>query len=139
MTAKVHPQRIVIPIIAGLGNSLMTMPMVRQIKRAWPDSKITILARSNAFAEMFRRMPEVDEVLVAGLTFSSPPNLLKRLRSRFSDLRGFARMTLWTRQRNTDLYLVPFPSNRWHYSIFALLSGAKRQALHSYPVGRWKA
>jgi heptosyltransferase-2 len=131
--------RIVVPIIAGLGNSLMAMPMVRQIKKAFPDSHITILARNNAFAEMFRRMPEADEVLVAGLTFLSPKNLVAKLKSRWSDLRGFWRMIRWTRQRHADIYLVPFPSNRWHYSILALTSGAKRRILHNYPAGYWKA
>jgi ADP-heptose:LPS heptosyltransferase len=130
---------VVIPSIAGLGNSLMTMPMVRQLKLAWPDAKITILARNNSFAEMFRRMPEVDEVLVAGLTFNSPKNLLKKLRSRWHDLKGFARMIRWTRQRKPDLYLIPFPSNRWEYSILTLTSGARKRLLHSYPAGYFRA
>lgn len=141
MTARdsSQPRRVVIPSIAGLGNSLMTMPMVRQLKRAWPDAKIIILARNSTFAEMFRRMPEVDEIYLAGLTFASPKDLLKKLKSRWHDLKAFARMIRFTRKQKADVYLVPFPSNRWEYSILALTSGAKQQILHSYPAGAIKA
>jgi ADP-heptose:LPS heptosyltransferase len=117
------PQRMVIPILAGLGNSLMAMPMVRQVKRAFPNCRITILARSDAMGEPFRRMPEVEETLITSD---------KRFRALIRSIR-------WTRPRKPDVYLIPFPSNRWHYSLLALTSGAKRRILHSYPVGYFRA
>ena len=64
-TLPAHP-RFVIPIVAGIGNALLAMPMVRQIKERFPGGHITILARINAMAEPFRRLKEVDEVLVTG-------------------------------------------------------------------------
>jgi heptosyltransferase-2 len=121
MTAAV-PQRVVIPIIAGLGNSLMAMPMVRQIKKTWPSCRITILARSGAMGEPFKRMPEVEEVLITGVGLKALRNAIK-----------------YSRSRKPDIYLIPFPSNRWHYSILALTSGAKTRVLHSYPAGKWRA
>jgi ADP-heptose:LPS heptosyltransferase len=112
-----------IPVIAGLGNSLMAMPMVRQIKRAWPDASITILARDDGMAEPYRRMPEfVDEVLCTGV-----------------GLKALFRSVRWAWQRRPDVYLIPFPSNRWHYSLLALTSRAKLKALHSYPAGYWRS
>ncbi|HVT88978.1 MAG TPA: glycosyltransferase family 9 protein [Tepidisphaeraceae bacterium] len=114
-----HAQRVIIPILAGLGNSLMAMPMVRQIKRAWPDSHITILARSGAMGEPFKRLSEVDEVLITGV-----------------GIKALFRSIKWARPRKPDVYLIPFPSNRWHYSLLALTSGAKQKVLHSYPVGK---
>jgi ADP-heptose:LPS heptosyltransferase len=45
----------------------------------------------------------------------------------------------WTRARRPDVYLVPFPSNRWQYSLLAQASGAPRRLLHDYPVGYWQA
>ena len=113
---------IVIPIVAGIGNALMAVPMVRQIKRAMPDSRVTILARIEPMAEVFRRLPEVDEVLVTG-----------------NGWRGQWRNIKWARERKADYYVVPFPSNRWQYSMLAATSGAKKRVLHGYPIGYWRA
>jgi ADP-heptose:LPS heptosyltransferase len=115
----------VIPIVAGVGNALMALPMVRQLKRAMPDAHVTVIARLNAMAEPFRRLldiKEVDEVLVNG-----------------RGARGQLRGIWWTRKRNPDVYLIPFPSNRWQYSLLAQASGAKRKLIHGYPVGYWQA
>jgi ADP-heptose:LPS heptosyltransferase len=79
----------------------------------------------NAMAEPFRRLldvNEVDEVLVSGAGAAG-------------HLRGIA----WTRSRRADVYLIPFPSNRWQYSLLAQASGARRRLLHGYPVGYWRA
>ena len=69
-------------------------------------------------AEPFRRLSEVEEAIVTG-----------------KGLKGLLRGISWTRKLKAIFYLVPFPSNRWQYSMLALASGAKRKVLHSYPVG----
>src|SRR5688572_5161591 len=120
-TARPHPV-IVIPIVAGIGNALLTVPMVRQIKRGLPNSRIVILARIDAMAEVFRRLPEVDEVRVTG-----------------KGGKGLLHNVSCARDERADVYLVPFPSNRWQYAMLALTSGAKRRVLHGYPVGYWRA
>jgi ADP-heptose:LPS heptosyltransferase len=124
MTLRALPSnpRFVIPIVAGIGNALLAVPMVRQIKRLFPSSHVTILARIGAMAEPFRRLPEVDDVLVTG-----------------KGAKGLIRNILWSRRARADVYLVPFPSNRWQYSMLALVSGAKRKVLHGYPVAKWRA
>jgi ADP-heptose:LPS heptosyltransferase len=114
--------RIVIPIVAGIGNALMAVPMVRQLKRKLPNARITILARVGAMGEPFRRLKEVDEVIVSG-----------------GGVKGTLRMLLAARRKSADFFLVPFPSNRWEYSFLAALSGAKTRVSHSYPVGYWRA
>ena len=40
--------------------------MVRRLKQAWPDARVTILARTGPMAEVFRRLREVEEVVVTG-------------------------------------------------------------------------
>jgi ADP-heptose:LPS heptosyltransferase len=122
MPAVNGPQRIVIPAVAGIGNALLAVPMVRQIRRKLPDAQITVLARTDAIGEVFRRSGSADEVVVTG-----------------TGIAGIVRMIRASRRRRTDVYLVPFPSNRWQYSMLALTSGAKRKVLHSYPVGYWRA
>jgi ADP-heptose:LPS heptosyltransferase len=114
--------RAVVPMVAGVGNALMALPMVRQLKTVARAGHITIIARLDAMAEPFRRISEVDKVLVTG-------NGLKNQRGAIAQ----------TRRCHADLFLVPFPSNRWQYAMWALLSGAGRSALNSYPVGRIRA
>src|SRR3954470_17239524 len=116
--------RVVIPIVAGIGNALMAAPMVRQIRRAMPAARISVVARSDAMAEPLRRLgDEVDEVIVTG-----------------AGARGLLR-TLWAmRRRRADYFVVPFPSNRWQYRLLALASGARRKVMHAYPrqTGYWR-
>jgi ADP-heptose:LPS heptosyltransferase len=117
--------KIVIPIVAGVGNALMAVPMVRQLKRALPTARISVVARLDAMAEPFRRLMaagEVDAVLVSG-----------------GGMRGHLRAIGMTRRIGADVYLVPFPSNRWQYSLLAQLSGSGRRILHGYPIGYWQA
>ena len=73
-------------------------------------------------AEVFQRLPEADEVIVTG-----------------KGVRGVMNMIRAARDRAPDVYLVPFPSNRWQYSLLAATSGARLRVLHGYPVGYWRA
>ena len=110
---------IVIPIVAGVGNALLAVPMVRRLKSALPAARIRILARTDAMAEPFRRLPEVSETQVTGKDIAS---LFRAVRS-----------------ERPDVFLTPFPSNRWQYSLLALASGAAHKILHRYPAGYWRS
>src|SRR5262245_44354474 len=110
-------RRIIIPALAGVGNTILAVPMVRRLKQAWPDARITILARNESMGEPLRRLAEVDEVLYTGV-----------------GIRALFRAVTWTWQRRPDVYLVPFPSSRWHYGLLAMISFAPQKILHSYPI-----
>ena len=116
-----RPQ-IILPVLAGIGNAIMAVPLVRAIKRRLPDAHVVILARNQPMAEVFRRVAEADEVIVTG---GGAKNLWRQIRL--------------TRSRRAAAYVIPFPSNRWQYAMLAQTSGAKRKILHGYPVGRWRA
>jgi len=113
---------IVIPIVAGIGNALMALPMVRRVKEAWPDCRIVVLAKIPAMGEVFARCAAVDEVRPLG-------------RGLFGTLAMFRQL----RAESFDLCLIPFPSNRWQYNFFAWACGAKTRLLHDYPVGYLRA
>lgn len=115
-------ESIVIPIVAGIGNALLAVPMVRALKRARPEARITVLARIDAMGEVFRRLEEVSQTVITG---TGP--------------KGVLRMIAEARRRRPDVYLVPFPSNRWQYALLAATSRARQRILHSYPVGYWQA
>ena len=114
---------VVIPVAAGVGNAIMAEPMVRQLAAALgPEARITIVARTNAIGEPLRRTVGVTDVRITG-----------------DGARGFANYVRFARQAKPDLYLIPFPSNRWQYNFLATLSGARRVLIHNYPVGYWRA
>jgi len=99
----------------------MAQPMVRQVKRGWPDARIIITARIGAMGEVFSRLSEAAEVRPLGKTSGE---ILKNM---------------WRVRRSKPyLFIAPFPSNRWQYSMLAMASGAERKLLHSYPVGSWR-
>lgn len=112
---------IVIPLVAGIGNALMTEPMLRQLRRAKPDARIVAIAISKPIAEVAQRVQGVD----VHVTGSGLKKLLAGVRM--------------TRSLKPDVYLVPFPSNRWQYNVLARASGAKRVLIHGYPIGSLSA
>lgn len=114
------PDTFVIPIVAGIGNALMALPMVHQLREAKPNARIIVVAMIEAMAEPFRRLDRI-ETFVTGRGLKS---LVKGIR--------------FTRSLHATAYLVPFPSNRWQYNIMAFCSGADRVIMHSYPVGGFR-
>lgn len=107
-----------VALLAGIGNALMAEPMLRQLRRALPRARLTVLARTAAIGEVAARSGAVDDVHV-----EATPRAAAR----------------WLRAQRLDLLIVPFPSNRWQYSMLARMSGARRVLMHAFPVGRWSA
>lgn len=120
ISLEIH--HVAIPIVAGIGNALLAIPMVRQLKRARPAAQITILARSDAMADPFRRLKEVNQVIVCG-----------------SGSKGTLKLIRQARRCRADLYLVPFPSNRWEYNALQFTSKARTRLMHRFEVGRFRA
>lgn len=112
---------IVIPLVAGIGNALMTEPMLRQLRCAKPEARVVAMAISKPIAQVAQRVEGVEAIV----TGSGLKNLLRGVRM--------------TRSLKPDVYLVPFPSNRWQYNVLAKASGAKRVLLHGYPIGTFGA
>lgn len=113
-------QKILVPVLAGIGNAVMAVPLVRRLGRL---GQVTVAARTGAMADVFRGLPEVRAVEVLG---AGPVEALRSHRRIVRRLRP-------------DLYVVPFPSNRWQYALLATMSGARRVVMHDYPVGAVRA
>jgi ADP-heptose:LPS heptosyltransferase len=120
-TFDIRHSTFVIPLVAGIGNALMAEPMVRRLRDGRPEARIVVMAISEPIAEVMRRVRGV-EVVVTG-----------------SGLKKLLRGAQATRKLKPDVYLVPFPSNRWQYNLLAKASGARRVILHGYPIGKWSA
>lgn len=112
---------VVIPQAAGVGNAILFTPVIRQLVRAGV-ARIVIIARGDAIADVFRMVDGVAQIHVTG-----------------HGKRGFLDFIRHARRERADLYLVPYPSNRWQYSVLSRLSGARRVVTHCYPVGGWRA
>ncbi len=102
-----------------MGNGLMAQPMVRQLAAAFPAASVSVFARNQSIASVFDRLPEVTNVEV----FSNEP-------------RQFTRLLRAMRRLRADVCVVPYPSNRWQYSLLAAACGATRTLAHRYLVGR---
>src|SRR5688572_28071231 len=98
----------------------MTVPLVRRLGEI---GRVTIAARTEAMADIFRGLSEVAQVEVLGLRHGQAWQRHRRL----------------VRELRPDLYVVPFPSNRWQYALLAATSCAGRVVMHDYPVGRLRA
>ena len=110
------------PIMAGIGNTLMALPLLHQLRRALPDARMVVLARLKVTGEVVQRSGFADEVRITG------PQLL-----------SIVGHTMRLRRERFDAYVVPFPSNRWQYTLLAALSGARVKLMHGYDVGRVRA
>ncbi len=76
--AALQPFRILIRASNWLGDSVMSVPAVRAIKRGRPDAQVTILAPEK-IAAVWRLLPEVDEVLSLGnMSLPAVRRLLRR-------------------------------------------------------------
>src|SRR5688572_21124922 len=115
-------RRLAVPVLAGVGNALLAQPMVRQLARGFPAAELAVFARTPAIAAVFERLSEVAAVEVFG---NQPKEFLRLIR----------RMRAW----RADVCVIPYPSNRWQYSILAAACRARRVVINSYGVGYWRA
>lgn len=58
-----NPKNIAIIKLWALGESILTLPMIKSIKQKFPDSKITIIAR-NQNASVFENLSFIDNVIL---------------------------------------------------------------------------
>lgn len=112
-----------LPLVAGVGNALLAVPLVRRLLEAGPGVRVVVLAGNAAIGEVMRRLEHF-----------SPGRITVHVVAR--GWRGRWQMVRLARKARADVYLVPFPSNRWQYNLLAATSGARRRVLHGYPIGR---
>lgn len=117
-----QPNIIAVPVLAGMGNGLIAQPLVRRLIEALPGAAVHVLARNASIAGVFEDLPGLANVAVFG---NQPRQFVALLRA--------------IRLLRPDWLIVPYPSNRWQYSLLAGASGADRTVLHRYPVGRFRA
>lgn len=99
---------------AGIGNTILLLPMLTALKARWPALRLSVLVRSAASVDLLRAQPSVNDVLhlplSRGASFREEISLLRQL---------------WADQPRFDCavstYLEPHEEN----ALRALLSGAR--------------
>lgn len=120
-TASAAARNVLLIQSAFLGDSLLTLPLARDVKALWPGCRLTVLTIEKT-ADIFRRSEWVDEVLIddkrgADGGLSGPWRLAERLK-----LRTF------------ELALIPHRSFR--SALIAKLAGIPRRVGFSASAGR---
>jgi ADP-heptose:LPS heptosyltransferase len=105
-------------VVAGIGNALLTQPLVRRLAASFPT---VVVSHSRAILDCFAG---------CGLAGIGQIDLKPaRLHQTASTMRGFRAHTV----------VLPCPANRFQYPLLARLAFPSRIVTHRYPVGRFTA
>jgi len=64
-------EKILVAILHGIGDSLMAMPAIHELKKKYPESSITVMTIKNPiFQDIFRYNKDVDEVIFSSLDYN---------------------------------------------------------------------
>jgi heptosyltransferase-3 len=72
---KQPPKRVLVITLARIGDALLTTPLIRSLRRAWPDAAINVLAFKGS-AAIFRGNPDIANIL----TLPAKPSAAESLR-----------------------------------------------------------
>jgi ADP-heptose:LPS heptosyltransferase len=123
---------ILVVRVDGVGDMIMTGPFLRELRRAFPDARITLIVAPEA-SNLVETCPHVDRIL----TLRLPPATIVRqplrwwhpLWRRIGAL-SFARRHLWP--ESYDLAIVPrWAEDPYEATVLTYLSGAPRRVGYS--------
>jgi len=124
VTFKVRQQNILVFCFPGIGDALMSSPMISYLKKSRPCSQITVVTMIRAVESVFENDSNVDEVvhvpLYRGSFYRSIIELYRLRKKRF------------------DISILPIPAYRREYQIFSFLVGARRRISHSFQTGQFR-
>jgi ADP-heptose:LPS heptosyltransferase len=115
-------RRIAILTLTGLGETLLYLPALRELRRRLPDASIDAVCASRAARELLEQCPEIRRVVqVSASRATGPANA-------WSLVAGALRL----RRERYDLSLPVFPANRLACTVLAAGIGARWRLTHRY-------
>jgi ADP-heptose:LPS heptosyltransferase len=115
--------KILVISLAGIGDTLIATPLIRELRLNFPAATIDVLAMWPGSKDLLESNPHINRVF--------QKNLLKC--GRLEGLRF-----LWSLRRNRyDLSINTHPQSRRHYRVAAWLAGAKVRLSHEYEGFNW--
>ncbi|MBN1352384.1 glycosyltransferase family 9 protein [candidate division KSB1 bacterium] len=112
-------KNIAVSSISGIGNSIFAVPMLRLLRKNFPEAKITLFVRFKPARALLDECPYVDEIMV--IDYST----VKSFKSK-------VRLICELRRRKFDLLITAFPSEKREKNLFAFLIGAGVRISHKY-------
>ena len=117
-------EKILIIALPGLGDALMSTPMLSLLRKAKPDAEIHILVMFAATRELFMTNPNLDHIHYFDFI-----NVNK--------FEGFLYL-LHLRKIAFDVSINIYPENRREYNFFSFLLGAKKRIGIRYVHFNWQ-
>ncbi|MFQ6032416.1 MAG: glycosyltransferase family 9 protein [Candidatus Zixiibacteriota bacterium] len=116
-------EKLLIISMAGMGNLILSTPLIKNLRNDFPKAKITLLVRREFSRAVLKPGHLINDIVICNLDlpiFKIFKILLKLRRERF------------------DMSLTAFPSNRLSYNLIAFIIAAKMRLTHEYETGKFR-
>jgi len=115
--------KILVISLAGIGDSLIATPFIRELRENYPKATIDVLVKEAGARDMFERNPSINRVFFKDLMKCGVLERMQFLRS--------------LRKERYQLSINTHPQSRIHYRVAAWLAGADVRISHVYECFTW--
>lgn len=114
-------KNILVLLLAGAGDTLMSTPFLAELRKSHPDSDIDVMSmQGKTVLSVLENNPNITSVIDHDFLKESPVNSLL--------------MCLKLRMRRYDYIIAPMPHNRFAYNMIAFLLGGKKRIGFRYDI-----
>lgn len=113
-------KKIIVFLLGGIGDSLLATPMIKHLRKNYPDSSITVLTMYRQVEQLFQRNASVNKVIFFDFMKEGYVKSLS--------------FVLRLRKEHYDLSFMTYPTNRLRPNLISFLIGAQKRMGHLYPI-----
>ena len=113
-------KKILLLMLAGIGDSLLFTPTIRALRKEYPEATITALVRDKPVQAILQRNKDLNVILY--YPFMKSGNLRSVL------------YCFKLRHEKYDLSVLAYPANRYQHNVISFLIGAKKRIAHIYEI-----
>jgi ADP-heptose:LPS heptosyltransferase len=115
--------KLLVISLAGIGDTLIATPFIRELRANFPGATIDVLARWPGSKDLLESNPHLSSVFQKDLMQCGKLEALK---------------FLWSlRRERYDISINTHPQSRMHYRVAAMLAGASVRISHEYDGFNW--
>jgi len=120
-SVAVAPKNVLVMCLGGIGDTVLSVAMLRQLRQRLPNAKLTALTMWSQSAELLEDLGILDEIQQHNFQQDRGWRSIKKL--------------IELHFRRYDLSILAFPANRWEFNLTAWLIHARQRVGHQYTVG----